>query len=54
MAGLLRDSEHEDDDARLGRMAAPPLSDVHLEAMEEPKDKDKESHEIGTSRMASL
>ena len=54
MAGLHRDSEHEDDNGRLGRVATLPLSDVHLEAVEESKNKSQKSDEIGNSGMASL
>ena len=54
MAGLLRDSEHEDNDAEMGRVASATLPNVYLEAMEEPEDKDKESNEIGAAKMESL
>ena len=54
MAGLLRDSEHEDDDATMGRVASPPLPNVYMEAMEEPKDQSQKLDEIGTSGMASV
>ena len=54
MAGLLRDSEHEDNDAEMGRVVTVPFSGVYLETMEESKNKSQKSNEIGTSGMASL
>ena len=53
MAGLLRDSEHEDDDATMGRMASPPLPLLYLEAMEDAENKGKESNATGHTGMAS-
>lgn len=43
MAWLLRDSEHEDNDAGMGRLAATQMPELHLEAMEATKDESKES-----------
>ena len=54
MAGLLRDSEHEDDNAEMGRVAVKEGPDVYLEAMEESPDKSEEPEDIGNAKMASL
>ena len=54
LAGLLRDSEHEDDDAKMGRVAAPPFTDVYLETMEESKDESKEPDEAGDASVAGV
>ena len=54
MAGLLRDSEHEDDDAKIGRVAAPPFTDVYLETVEESTDESKEPDEVGDAPMAGI
>ncbi len=54
MAWLLLHSEYAKHDEKLGRMAAPPLSDVHLEAVETAEDKSIESDEARTPGVASL
>mgnify|MGYP003293183879 CR=1 FL=1 len=43
MAGLLRDSEHEDNDAEMGRVAKTEIPCLHLEAMESPEENKKET-----------
>ena len=52
--GLLRDSEHKDNDARMGRMATPPFPDVHMEAMEETQNESEEPDDTGNAGVASL
>ena len=52
MAGLLRDSKHEDDDARMGQVASPPIQVLHLETMEETQNEGRKSNETGDSGMA--
>ena len=54
MAGLLRNSEHEDNDAKMGRVAEKKAPGVHLEAMEESQDESEESNDVGNAKMASL
>ena len=54
MAGLFRNCEDAEHDAKVGRMAAPPLPDVHLEAMEETENAGEKPDETGTSGMAGL
>ena len=47
MVGLLRDSEHEDNDAEMGRVAEKKTPSLHLETMESPKHKNTKPHETG-------
>ncbi len=54
MAWLLLHSEYAKHDEKLGRMAAPSLPDVHLEAMEAPEDESEESEETWTPEVACL
>ena len=54
MAGLLRDCKHEDNNAKMGRMATPKIQMLYLEAMEETKKEGGEPNAIGDSRMASM
>ena len=49
MAGLLRDCKHEDNNAKMGRMATPKIQMLHLEAMEETKKEGGEPNAIGDS-----
>ena len=53
-AGLLRDSEHEDNHAGMGRLAAPQIPVLHLETMEETPDKSKEPYKTGDSGVAGM
>ena len=53
MAGLLRDSEHEDNDARMGRLATSSFPHVHMEAVEETQNEGEEPHDIGDAGVAS-
>ena len=52
MAGLLRDSKHEDNDAEMGRVASPPIQMLHLETKEETKDQSKEPNTIRDTGVA--
>lgn len=54
LAGLLRDCEHEDNHAGMGRLAAPPLQMLYLETMEETQDESKEPDEIGDAPVAGV
>lgn len=54
LAGLLRDSEHENNHAGMGRLAAPQIPVLHLEAMEESTDESKELNEVGYAPMAGI
>ena len=45
VAWLLRNCKHEEHAQKLGRMAPTPLSDVHLEAMEEAESANPRSHQ---------
>ena len=53
MVGLLRDSKHEDYNARMGQVAASPYPYVHLETMEETQEESRKPGEIGNTGMAS-
>ena len=53
MAGLLRDSEHEDNEARMGQVASPPFSYVHMETVEETRNESEEPHGTGNAGVAS-
>ena len=52
MAWLLQNRGYAEHDERMGQMAAPPLSDVHLEAVEEAENESPELDETRTLRMA--
>ena len=54
MAGLLRDRKHEDNNAKMGRMVPPQIQKLHLEAMEETKEKSGKPNENGNPGMASM
>ncbi len=54
MAGLLRDSKHEDNDAKMGRVAPPKVSDVYLETMEISWNESEEPDKVGNAQVASL
>ena len=45
MAGLLRDSEHEDNDAEMGRVTEKKTPGLHLETMESSESEDTQPHE---------
>ena len=47
MAGLLRDSEHEGDDATMGRMAETETSGLHMETMEGSESENTKPYEVG-------
>ena len=51
MAGLLRDSEHEDNDAQMGLMAETEASGLHLETMESAVSEDTQPHKVGHSEI---
>lgn len=53
MAGLLRDYEHEDNGAKMGRVAKTATPCLHLEIMEERQDESEESDDTGNAEMAS-
>ena len=54
LAGLLRDSEHENNHAGMGRMAAPQIPVLHLEAMEKTRNQSEKSHAAGDTRVAGV
>ena len=54
LAGLLRDSKHENNNGQMGRVAAPQNPDVYLEAVEESTDESKEPDKIGDAPMAGI
>ena len=54
MVRLLRDSKHEDDDAKMGRVASPKVQMLHLETVEETQEESRKPNEIGDSGMASM
>ena len=54
MAGLLRDSEHEDNHAGMGRVAALPIQVLYLETVEETQNKGKEPYAAGNTGMAGM
>ena len=54
MARLLRNRQHERNDERLGRLVAPPFSNVYLETMEEARSESEEPDETGNARVAGL
>ena len=54
MAGILRDSEHEGNDAGLGWVAAPQNPYVHMETMEATEDESKESDSARHSGLGCL
>lgn len=45
---------HEKHDGGMGWLAAPPLSDVHLEAMEEAQNAREEPEKVGYAGLAGL
>ena len=47
MVGLLRDSEHEDNDATMGRMAKTETSGLHMETMEGSESENTKPYEVG-------
>lgn len=47
MAGLLRDSEHEDDDETMGRVDAAETSSLYLEIMKAPESENTKPNEVG-------
>ena len=47
MAGLLRDSEHEDDNAEMGRVAEKEAPCLHLETMEDSESENTKPYEAG-------
>ena len=49
-----RDSEHEDNHAGMGWVAAPQIPVLHLETVEESTDESKEPDEIGDAPMAGI
>ena len=51
---LLRDSEHKDNNAGMGWMAAPSIPMLHLETVEEAEKEGKEPDSIGDSRVAGM
>ena len=53
-AWLLLHSEYTKHNEKLGRMAAPPLSDVYLEAVEAAENENEEFDEARTSEVACL
>ena len=54
MAGLLRDSKHEDNDAKMGRVAPPEVSDVYLETMEEAQNQSRELDKAGSAERKGM
>lgn len=54
MAWLLRNCEHERHDGGLGWLVATPLSDVHLETVEEAQNARDEPEEAGNAGLAGL
>ena len=54
MAWLFLHCEYAYNNAKMGRMAAPSVSDVYLETMEAAEDESKESDEARTPGMACL
>lgn len=51
MAGLLRDSEHEDDDAKMGRVAKKETPCLHLETMGSPKGENTKPNKTGHTKI---
>lgn len=47
MAGPLRDSEHEDDDATMGRVDKTETPSLHLETMEDSESENTKPHKAG-------
>ena len=47
MAGLLRDSQHEDDNATMGRVAETETPGLHLETMEGSGSENTKPHKAG-------
>ena len=47
LAGLLLDCEHEEHDAKVGRVAEAKISGIHLEAMEGAFSENTQSHKAG-------
>ena len=54
MVGLLRDSKHEDNDARMGWLATPPIPMLYLETMEETQKEGRKPDAIGNTGMAGM
>jgi hypothetical protein len=54
MARLLRDSEHEDNDARMGQVASTSLQKLYLETVEETQDQSEQLDATGNTGMASM
>ena len=54
MAGLLRDSEHEDDNAKMGRMAKTETSSLHMETMEGSESENTKPYEVGYTETLRL
>ena len=53
MVGLLRDSEYEDNDATMGRMAKTETSGLHMETMEGSESENPQPHEVGHTEIQS-
>ena len=54
LAGLLRDCEYEDDNAKVGRMAEKKIPLLYLEAVEASQNESKEPCKVGNASMAGL
>ena len=51
MAGLLRDSEYEDNDAEMGRVAEKETPCLHMETMENPNSENPQPYETGYTKI---